>query len=362
MRRLAVVVVMLLAVATPASAEPEHQRPQGPAKVAFGPGFPQLVDHEWGFPIGGFGGIRPNELRTHTPVIFVHGNNVDHTDWYVVRDDFRAAGWTDQELFGLSYNGLETNDGGGTRPEQEKWAEHLQMGGDGVNRLTNNEVNVADLYDFVQAVRTYTGSSRFTLVGHSLGVTVARRMLKVHPELRPNVLAFVGIAGGNHGTSFCPPGSEDQLVSCNEIAAGTPWLAALNGTDGADETYGATKWLTVSDGSGTADPAFAGPMYAASPQLRGATNNSYPYTYHNDLRINPAIVADYRMFIEAAERAAPSNNLQGVEGDNPVPRDAPAVAITPATGADDRLRSAGFVALAAACLIAALRRKAIALP
>ena len=261
------VVALLLAGVTAANAEPEHQRPQGPARVGFGQGFPALVDHEWGFALGGFGGIAPNAARKHAPVIFVHGNNVDHADWYVVRDDFRAAGWTDQELYGLSYNGLETNDGGGTRPEQEKWAEHIEMGSDGVNRLTNNEVNAPDLYDFINAVRTYTGSPNFTLVGHSLGVTVARRTLKLHPELRPYLVAFVGIAGGNHGTSFCPPGSEDQLVSCNEVAAGTPWLAALNGPGGNDETYGATKWLTVSDGTGTADPAFAGPMYAASPRL-----------------------------------------------------------------------------------------------
>ena len=42
--------------------------------------------------------LRRTRARKHAPVIFVHGNNVDHADWYVVRDDFRAAGWTDQEL------------------------------------------------------------------------------------------------------------------------------------------------------------------------------------------------------------------------------------------------------------------------
>ena len=359
MRRVGLVVAVLLALTRAASAEPEHQRPQGPARVGFGQGFPQLVDHEWGFPIGGFGGVAPNAPRGHIPVIFVHGNNVDHADWYVVRDDFRAAGWTDQELYGLSYNGLETNDGGGTRPEQEKWAEHTQMGGDGVNRLTNNEVNVPDLFDFVMAVRAYTGSPKFTLVGHSLGVTLARRMLKVHPELRPDLVAFVGIAGGNHGTSFCPPGSEGQLVSCDEIAAGTPWLADLNGPDGADETYGNTKWLTVADGSGAGDPAFAGPMYAASAELLGATNSTYPHTYHNDLRIDPAIVADYRSFIELAERSALVRPVS-YEGDNPVPQGRVAGATTPATGADGRLAATGFVVLLAASAVALVRRKASA--
>jgi hypothetical protein len=135
-------------------------------------------------------------------------------------------------------------------------------------------------------------------------VTLARKVLKDHPELRSDVVAFVGIAGGNHGTSFCPPGSEGQLVSCNEIAAGTQWLADLNGPNGSDETYAGPKWLTVYDGSGAGDPGYAGPMYASSPELRGALNRAYPGTYHNDLRIDAAIVADYRAFVEQADAAA----------------------------------------------------------
>ena len=357
-RLLALAAVLVLAFATAARAEPTHQRPQGPAHVGFGRDFPKLIDHEWGFQLGGFGGIAPHAPRKHVPVIFVHGNNVDAADWYVVRDDFRAAGWTDQELYGISYNGLETNDGGGTRPEQEKWAEHLDDHSDGVNALTNNEVNVPDLYDFINAVRAYTGSTKFTIVSHSLGVTVARRTLKVHPELRRDLVAFVGIAGGNHGTSFCPPGSEDNLVSCNEIAAGTPWLDALNGPDGSDETYGATKWLTVFDGSGAGDPGFAGPMYANSPALRGADNRTYPHTYHNDLRISPAIVADYRSFVEAAEITAPAPaSVRGTTVSAATPSSA-AIAI-PATGGGERELLAGLVVLTVALAIARVRRQAL---
>jgi pimeloyl-ACP methyl ester carboxylesterase len=296
---------VLVALAVPSRAEDGHQEPQKAAKVAFGPGFPALVDHEWGFALGGFGGIAPSAPRTHAPVIFVHGNNVDAADWYPVRDDFRAAGWTDQELWALSYNGLGANNGTALmtmNPERD--SEHTAMGWDGLVRVTENEVNVADLYDLIMAVRSYTGSERFTLVGHSLGVTLARRTLKVHPELRGDLVAFVGIAGGNHGTSFCPPGSEGNVVSCDEIAAGTPWLAALNGTDGVDESYPPAAWMTVYDGSGAGDPAFAGPTYAQSPALKGADNRQYAGTYHNDLRLDPAIVADYRAFIEQAEHTA----------------------------------------------------------
>lgn len=304
--RLLLVVVALLAVLPTAQAEPERSKPQGPAKVAFAKDFPALVDQEWGFPLGGFGGVAKGAPRSHAPVIFVHGNNVDAADWYPVRDDFKAAGWNDQELWALSYNGLGGNNGTALlTPNPERDAEHQEMGWDGQTRITNNEVNVPDLYSFILAVRAYTGSDQFSLVTHSLGVTLARRTLKVHPELRADLVAFVGIAGANHGTSLCPPGSEGNVVSCDEIAAGTPWLADLNGPAGADETYAPAKWLTVYDGSGAADPAFAGPDYAKSPQLLGAENREFAGTYHNDLRLSPEIVKAYRMFVETADGGRP---------------------------------------------------------
>lgn len=81
-------------------------------------------------------------------------------------------------------------------------------------------------------MREYTHSDRFALAGHSLGVTLARQTPKLHPELRDDLVAFVGIAGANHGTGLCPPGSEGVVKSCDEIAAGTQWLANLNGPVG----------------------------------------------------------------------------------------------------------------------------------
>lgn len=294
-------VILVVAATLPARASHVvgHDRPQKAAAVRFGAGFPTLTDNEWGFALGGFGGIAPQGDRAHPPVIFVHGNNVDAADWYPVRDRFTEAGWTDQEMYALSFNGLGANNGSALfTPNPERDTEHTAMGWDGSVRVTGNEVNVPDLYAFILAVRAYTGSARFSIVGHSLGVTLARRVLKVHPELRADLEVFVGIAGANRGTTFCPPGSEGRVMSCDEIASGTPWLDALNGPDGTDETYGTTRWMTISDGSGVGDPAYVGPAYAASPDLRGADNRHFPLTYHNDLRIDAAIVTIYRTFIE----------------------------------------------------------------
>ena len=87
-------------------------------------------------------------------MIFVHGNNVDAADWYPVRDDFRKAGWSDQELWGLSYNGLGGSNGTAlftTNPERD--AEHSRMGKDATTYITEDDVNVPDLYRFIPAVQ-----------------------------------------------------------------------------------------------------------------------------------------------------------------------------------------------------------------
>ncbi len=299
-RRLAsgllIIAGMLHATVTQADHTPTHMAPVGPAKVAFPADFPALTDSEWGFALGGFGGeagARPN----HVPVIFVHGNNTDACDWNLVREQFAAAGWNPQSLWALSYNGVGNTNLG---PDQACKDERVAHGSDGVSRITANDINVADLHAFILAVRAYTGSPRFSLVSHSLGVTLARKTLRTHPALRQDLVAFVGIAGGNHGTSLCPPGSESTVNSCDEIAPGTPWLAELNGTDGADETYAPARWMTVYDGSGAGDVAYLPPL-EQSPVLKGADNREFPGASHAKLRDDAAIVATYRAFLEAAE-------------------------------------------------------------
>ncbi len=297
---------LLAVTAAPALADHQtgHLEPQGPAAIRFAEDFPELTDDEWGFQLGGFGGIARGAPTAHLPVVFVHGNNVDAADWYPVRDDFQAAGWTMQELWALSYNGLGGNNGTALqRSNPERDAEHREMGHDGTTRVTANDVNVPDLAAFIRAVLDYTGAEGYHLVGHSLGVTLARKTLMVHPDLAAPLVSFVGIAGANDGTTFCPPGSEGSTHSCDEIAAGTDWLAELNAYG---ETYGDTRWLTVYDGTGVGDPAYVGPTYAQSPALEGAENVEFPGVYHNDLRIREDVVAFYREWIEGveAERAA----------------------------------------------------------
>jgi pimeloyl-ACP methyl ester carboxylesterase len=288
-----------------AAQEPQsgHAEPP-PAPAMFGRGFPVLHDCEWGFRLGGFGGVRKHGRLQHVPVIFVHGNRADAENWFRVTDQFRAAGYTNQELYAVSYDGL--GDPGAGMPvctcpptAQEVAYFHrrdvaTQLGSSGPE--TGDDVNVPDVYAFVRAVQAYTGSTRVEIVAHSLGVTIVRKMMQVHPTLYRQVAAAVLIAGANHGTTICR-GERKSFFGCDEIAPGTAWLRRLNGRD---ETPGRTHWMSVYDGHDGADPFYEdGAAFddRASPHLAGAVNVTFPRTYHNDLRVRPDIVATYLRFL-----------------------------------------------------------------
>lgn len=300
------VLVSLVVLVPRAAAEHRvgHEAPAAAAVQHFPDDFTPPDDGEWGWALGGFRGATVPGGDDHLPVILVHGNNTDHATWYPVAARLAELGWDTGDLWALSYNGVGcTNDGAlYTRNEGHNgWTyEDDRSGSDGCV-VTSNDVNVPDLKAFIDAVLDYTGTEQVHIVAHSLGVTLARKTLLEH-DFYDAVDGFVAIAGANHGTSFCPPGSEEVVNSCDEIAAGTDWLEDLNDADGAGETPEPTRWMTVYDGTGLGDPAFAGPTYADSPRLEGADANcTYPGFYHNDLRVDPRIVADYAAFLEAVE-------------------------------------------------------------
>ena len=285
-----------------------------PAPVLFARDFRPPRDCEWGFSVGGWGGIRKGYPLRHDPVIFVHGNHSDAVDWFSVADAFLARGYTAQELWALSYNGLGGQVDGTpvicpcppspravaymARPDV---APHVVEGG----QYAANDVNVPDVAAFVRAVLRYTGARSVQLVGHSLGVTVIRKAVFDNRDLPARVSAVVSIAGGNHGTSLCR-GFETVLYSCDEVAPGTRWLARLNARG---EAPGPTKWMSVYNGSNALDPFFLKtPQYddTQSPRLKGAVNLTFPDAYHSDLRVRPDIIEVYLRFLVSSSRTRAS--------------------------------------------------------
>jgi hypothetical protein len=275
----------------------------------FAKDFPVLRDCEWGIPLGGWGGIRRGYPLRHVPVIFVHGNHSDAVDWFGVADQFkRDAGYTDQETWAISYNGLGGQVDGAPvicncppSPRATAYWQRPDVAGNlaTAGQYAADDVNVPDLYAFIRAVQHYTGSTRVQLVGHSLGVTIIRKTMFDHRQLYREVTAAVSIAGGNHGTSLCR-GAESTLYGCNEIAPDTAWLNRLNSIG---ETPGPTKWMSIYNGTNNLDPFFIQTATyddRRSPHLRGAINLTYPAAYHSDLRVRPDIIASYLRFLQAS--------------------------------------------------------------
>ncbi len=272
-----------------------HCRPP-PGDVAFPSDFPILLDHEWGDPLGGWGGVARGSPLRHRPVIFVHGNARDADDWdepgRSVKKRFLDAGYSLQEVWALSYNGKTTK--------------HLPPP---LQCQTDNQTNVPDLATFVKAVRTYTGAAKVDLIAHSLGVTIARSMLSAHPELSQVIEDFVAIAGPNHGTTVCRRLwlvwliGWNEFVGCDELAPGSTWLRDLNGSQGEREAPGPTRYMTIYDGTG-ADILYLRWLYFMpvrdqdSPALKGAKNIKRPGLTHDELRTNDEAVSIYLHFVQ----------------------------------------------------------------
>jgi pimeloyl-ACP methyl ester carboxylesterase len=268
----------------------------GPADVAFALDFPALQDQEWSYRIGGWGGIAKGHPLRRRPVIFVHGNTRDASDWdepgKSVKQRFLDAGYSMQELWAISYNGKSAKEL--SPPSQCR---------------TNAQLNIPDLVAFVDAVAAYTGAPKLDVIAHSLGVVLARKMMAEHPGRARLIEHFVAIAGPNHGTTVCRRawliwvvGWKD-FMGCDELAPGSAWLQSLNGPHGEREVTGPTRVMTIYDGTG-ADHFYLPWLFSMpvgdqdSPALKGAENHKLPGLTHDALRLHHAATSVYLEFVQ----------------------------------------------------------------
>jgi pimeloyl-ACP methyl ester carboxylesterase len=137
--------------------------------TSFPPGFAVPTDASLGTPVIGFGAAG---RVTRTPVIFLHGNNDTpyatpcnpYGNVHDMANYFLDHGYRASELWGLGYQGDQCDLV--TSPTNRSGAAHSTL------------ANVPDLRAFVQAVLDYTGAQRVDIVGHSLGVTLAREWMR----------------------------------------------------------------------------------------------------------------------------------------------------------------------------------------
>jgi len=251
--RAAAIIAALLpfAAGAPSAAQPGKTPPVG---TSFPDDFPVITNFYLGKPVIGFGS-RVGRVK-HVPVIFIHGNN--DTPFPTSCNPFGRIqafaqffldnGYHPSELWGLGYQG-----------------DQCDLAQDNTHRAGishTTAVAVPMLRQFVHAVLDFTGAKRVDIVGHSLGVTIAREWMLEDNAFR-QVRALVAIDGPNHGIIDCSPSPANfyQLASfggfipasavCDEYGSDhTQLLAVLNA---AGETPPPTHYLVIRNKPGTPD-------------------------------------------------------------------------------------------------------------
>lgn len=165
----------------------------------------------------GYGGrTKAKQTITHKPIVLVHGNSDRAVGgklggWNGVIDAFKKAGYSSAEIYAPTWG-----------PADSYQAVYQYHSRDHLTRIRA----------FLEAVLAYTGADQIDVVGHSMGVTLARKAIvggtandalgggsyDLGPALTAHVDTFVGIAGGNLG-----------LSSCYFTGPSTPTCGATNG-------------------------------------------------------------------------------------------------------------------------------------
>lgn len=211
-------------------------------------------------PDGRYGGICGSYYfgdiprRDNVPIVFVHGNTADATDWLPAMERFLDRGDTGEDLWAITFRRAS--------PSHESMVDQLDA--------------------FVGRVRDHTGHDAVHVVAHSLGVTGTRYWLR-RRDRYDWVDSFVGLAGANHGSARCQrlDRSRFPLTGARAIRFLNPDhldrpdhpLARLN----ENETPGDVDYYTV---RATEDRFF--PEDPTSPTLAGAVNEAVPET-HDEL-------------------------------------------------------------------------------
>jgi hypothetical protein len=105
---------------------------------------------------------------------------------------------------------------------------------------------VLKIRTFVEAVLSYTNATQVNIIGHSMGVSIGRKIVKggsaedekegiynVGNNLTSRVKSFIGLAGGNLGLSACM--GQVLLPTCSSIDGFDP---------GSTPTSGPSKFLS----------------------------------------------------------------------------------------------------------------------
>ncbi|UUN31129.1 triacylglycerol lipase [Streptomyces sp. FIT100] len=198
------------------------------------------------------------ERAARIPVVLVHGYNADPGVWGSLRDDLKADGYTDAELFSWGYD----------------------------TDQSVNETLSGRFAAYVDEVRRQTGADRVDIVAHSFGSLVTRWYVKFGGGTG-TVAHWVSLGGPNHGTSVAwACALWDQ--ACRDMTPGSYVQTNLAAGDETPGAVGYATWWSNCDDMINPD---------SSVPLTGAANNAAGCLDHNALLGDDAVSAGVRAFL-----------------------------------------------------------------
>uniref|UniRef100_A0A914WVV3 Triacylglycerol lipase n=1 Tax=Plectus sambesii TaxID=2011161 RepID=A0A914WVV3_9BILA len=164
-----------------------------------------------------FGGKTTSSQKLHhDPVIFIHGNSdcalnsgtgQYETGWTNSIRYFQNQGYSSAELYATTWGDANSANAQSRR---------------------HNCQTVQYLRRFVEAVIAYTKASKVDIISHSMGVTLARKVVKggsisasdgscnIGAALTDKVDTFLGISGGNYGLCTCQGFEANIAPTCSK--------------------------------------------------------------------------------------------------------------------------------------------------
>ncbi|PIC27616.1 hypothetical protein B9Z55_019814 [Caenorhabditis nigoni] len=234
---------------------------------------------------GSYGGFTSKITKANrTPVIFLHGNSDSAlktssmaTGWDNSIAFFTTKGYTQGELYATSW--------------QDTTAAKAST-------RTHNCKDLTRLRKFFEAVLAYTGSAKVSVVSHSMGVTLGRKVVSggfvnatdgncdLGVSIANKVDVFVGIAGANYGLCSCAgtiglfaatcnkkngfwPGDSCgahtsaycglAAIPCNGVSTYSNLLDQMNSSNQKDGAYVFSMWSKADDLIGNSDIVWGKP-------------------------------------------------------------------------------------------------------
>ncbi|KAK0401244.1 hypothetical protein QR680_015665 [Steinernema hermaphroditum] len=166
---------------------------------------------------GSYGGrVIPNQQPENYPVVFIHGN----ADGALSNGTRYGTGWTNS-IKAFLENGYSP-----TELYATTWGNRRAIDAYG---NSNTCATLLYLRKFLKAVLKYTEAAKVNIIAHSMGVTLARRIIRggilnatdgfcnLGMPLNDRINTFIGIAGANYGLCTCGGLAPQRAPFCNKM-------------------------------------------------------------------------------------------------------------------------------------------------